>query len=163
MAFKTSNLEELIFSLRVQIGDTGTTPTYSDEELHAFLREAVLALMSRWSDKYYLDSDGVVTRNPDVTFKWSSPPVIQQSDRRAIVLQSSIMIKGGKKFSESGNVQSWRDEEISYSNIEAARQLSSTVEEDRLELDSILPKPQKKLARPIMDRLYGGLVREWDL
>jgi len=160
MVFKTSNLEELITPFRIQIGDTTSDPTYSDEVLHEVLRQSVAALMVRWHDKYYVDNDGVVNRNSVETFEWSSPPVIQHKDRRPIVLQAAIMIKSGRKFAESGNIQSWRDEEISYSNTESARQLSSTLQEDRAELDSLLPPATRKLARPLMDRLYGE-IPDW--
>lgn len=159
MTFKTSNLEELILPLRIQIGDNVAVPTYSDETLHAILRSAVADLMMRWEDKYYLDNDGVVHRNPGLTFDWSSPPVIQHKDRRPIILQASISIKSGVKFSESGDVVSWRDEEISYSNLESARQRSSTLEDDITELERLLPG--KKLARPIYGRVYGW-NKDWE-
>lgn len=160
MVFKTSNLEELILPLRVQIGDTDPVPTYSDEFLHIVLRESVAALMRRWHDQYYVDNNGIVLRNPEAgTFAFSSPPVIQHKDRRPIVLQASIMIKSGVKFSESGNVASWRDEEISYSNIEAAKQRSSTLDDDVRELEVLLPG--KKLARLLYGRLHGW-NKEWE-
>ena len=152
MAFKTSNLEELIAPLRVQIGDTDSTD-YTDEILHLILRNAIAALMRRWNDRYYVDNDGVVHRNPNETFDWSSPPVIEHRDRRPVVLQASIMIKSGKKFSESGDAVSWRDEEVAYSNIESARQRSSTLADDVAELNALLP--EKKLARSVYGRLYG--------
>jgi len=164
MAYNTSNLEELIFPLRVQIGDTDAVPTFSDEHLHRVLRVAVADLMRRWSDKYYVDNEGVVHRNPNITFDWSSPPEIQHKDRRPIILQSSIMIKSGAKFSESGDVSSWRDEEISYSNIESARQISSTLTDDINELESLLPASGaegRKLAQPLYGRLYGELG-DWE-
>jgi hypothetical protein len=69
------------------------------------------------------------------------------------------MVKGGKKFTESGNAISWRDDEISYSGIESARQRSSTLEDDKAELESLLPA--KKLARAKMGRLYGW-SKDWD-
>ena len=159
MAFKVSNLEELILPLRIQIGDIDATPTYSDETLHLILKNAVSSLMRRWNDRYFVDNDGIVQRSPIEPFEWSSPPVIQRKDWRAIILQSAIVIKGGKKFSESGNVASWRDEEISYSNVESARQRSSTLADDRAELESLLPS--KKLARPISGRQYGW-TRDWE-
>ena len=151
--FKSSNIEDLILPLRVQIGDTDGIPTFSDEKLHIILLESVASLMNRWGDKYYITNDGVVRRNSNVDFEWSSPPEIQHKDRRPIVLQASILIKSGAKFSESGSVASWRDEEISYSNIESARQRSSTLEDDQRELESILPS--RKLARPKYGRLFG--------
>lgn len=153
MAFEKSNLETLVLPLRVQIGDTGGTPSLSDEYLHMVLIESVAALMARWNDKYYVTNAGVVLRNANYgTFDWSSPPEIQHKDRRPIVLQASVLIKSGSKFSQSGDVVSWRDEEISYSNIESARQRSSTLEDDTRELNMIFPR---RLARPLYGRLYG--------
>lgn len=152
MAYKQSHLEELIAPLRIQLGDTGVSPTYSDEILHETLRHSVDALGARWHGKYYLDNDGVVIRSPNIDFELSSPPVIQRQDNRAIVLQSSIMIKSGKKFSESGNAVSWRDEEISYSAIEAAKQRGSSLADDVAELKALFPV---KLARAISGRQYG--------
>lgn len=152
MAYKTSNLEGLISSLRVQIGDTAATPTYSDEMLHSILRDAVQALMRRWHGKYYVDVEGVVYRNPSCTFNFSSPPVIQGEDIRPIVLQASIMIKQGQKFANSGDVVSWKDDEISYSNLESGRLLSSSLTEDISELNTLLPPAG--LARPQASRLY---------
>ena len=159
MTFKTSNLEELILPLRIQIGDNIAVPTFSDETLHAILRSAVADLMRRWNDRYYICNDGVVYRNPNISFEWSSPPEIQHKDRRAIILQASISIKSGVKFSESGSVASWRDEEIYYSNVEAARQRSSTLTDDIDELEKLLPA--KKLARPLYGRLYGE-SKDWE-
>ncbi len=158
MTFKASNLEELILPLRIQIGDTSATPTYSDETLHLTLKSSVSALMRRWNDKYYIDSDGVAHRNPYETFAFSSPPVIQYRDHRPIILQASIMIKGGMKYSESGNAVNWKDEEISYSNVEAARQRSSTLQDDVTELNALLPV---KLAGVSYGRLYGW-KHEWE-
>jgi len=153
MTFKTSNLEELILPLRVQIGDLGGEPTYSDETLHEILKVAVNGLMRRWNSRYYIDNNGIVQRNTTVTFEFSSPPIIQRADHRAIVLMASIMIKGGTKFTESGQTLSWRDDEVAYSNIEGARQRSTSLEDDITELNSILPLPLKKLAKA----LYGDL------
>ncbi len=154
MAFKSSGLEELISILRIQIGDTESTPTYSDETLHEILRHSVSSLMNRWNHKYFVDNDGVVQRDTsDFIFDYSSPPVIQRQDHRAIVLMASIMIKSGKKFSTSSNTISFRDEEISYSNIESSRQLSSSLQDDLSELETMLPK--KKLAKAVYSRLYG--------
>lgn len=158
MSFKTSNLEELIGALRVQIGDIDPSPAYSDEYLHRILGYAVNALMNRWSKKYYLDNDGVVHRNLSNIFDFSSPPVIQRQDERAIVLQSSIMIKSGTKFSDSGDAVSWRDDEIRFSNIEAARQKSSALADDIAELNAMLPT--NKLARPVYGRSYGW-TKDW--
>lgn len=156
---KTSNLEQLLDFLRLHIGDTGIA-TYSDETLHNALRYAVSSLMPRWSNKYYLDVDGVVHRSPDGSlFYFSSPPVVQSSDVRPIVLMASIIMKGGKKFSGVDNAVSWRDDEVSFSNLESSRQMTSTLNDDINELNRVLPT---KLARPLHGTLYG-FRRDWDI
>ncbi len=155
----TSNLEELIVPLRIQLGDITTPPTYTDDLLHVILREAVEALMYRWHDRYYVTVEGVVTRSTLVAFDFSSPPVIQGKDKRPIVLQASVMIKTGAKFTNSGSAVNWRDEEISYSNIESAKQRSSTLNDDIKELESLLPA--KRLARPQSGRMPGW-NRDWE-
>lgn len=154
MGFKSSNLEILIDALRLQIGDTGVTMTYSDESLHSTLKYAVNALMRRWQNRYYLDSENVVQRNTiNCYFDFASPPVIQRQDERAIVLMGAIIIKGGKKFSTASDVVSWKDDEVAYSNIESSRQTASSLSDDIKELELLLPS--KRLARSISGRLEG--------
>jgi hypothetical protein len=123
----------------------------------------VKALGNRWHNKYRVatvDSvDNLVIRSDNsYMFEFSEPPVIQYQDERAVVLQASILIKSGTKWSESGSAVSWRDEEISYSNLESARQRSSTLEDDISELDRLFPI---KLAKAKYGRLYGW-PHEWD-
>jgi hypothetical protein len=156
---KISNLEYLIDFLRLHIGDTGVA-VYSDETLHNALRYAVSSLASRWNTKYFIDIDGVVHRNTDTTmFDLSSPPIVQATDYRPIVLMASIIIKGGKKFSESGNAVSWRDDEVVWDGKTVASQITGTLQDDINELDSILGVG-KRLARPIHGHLYGYST-EW--
>lgn len=148
----TNHLEELLISLRLKIGDFSSTPTYSDEILSEVLLNAIDFLQPRWRNKYYRDSDGIVNRNTAIKFDFSSPPVIQYGDRYAIILQSSILIKSGNRFSNVGNSISWRDEEISYSNLEGSRSRDSSLREDMEELDKLFPR---KLAGTRKGTLYG--------
>jgi hypothetical protein len=161
MAFKKSNLEGLIDFLRVHIGDTTGSPTYSDETLHNALRYGIMTLQPRWKSRYYLSADGVVTRSTSVRFEVAAPPVIQGKDVRAVILQASIIIKGGNKFSRSGSAVNWRDEEISFSNVESARQMSSTLTDDIQELEGLVPSKNKKLANALYGSLYGW-ANDWE-
>jgi hypothetical protein len=68
------------------------------------------------------------------------------------------LIKSGTKWSESGSAVSWRDEEISYSNLESARQRSSTLQDDIDELDKLFPI---KLAKAKYGRLKGW-EKDWE-
>jgi hypothetical protein len=120
--------------------------------------DSVEALMTRWSNRYYISADGVVTRNPNCTFEFSTPPVIQSKDKRAIVLMASIILKSGKKNTQSSSTASWKDDEVSYSNIEGSKQLSSSLTEDINELNRMLPI---KLAQAKVHRNYGW-VQDFD-
>lgn len=153
----------LIAPLRRHLGDITSPYTYEDSVLSGYLLDAVKALGGRWDHKYYVTtiggvSDLVVRTNEPDRFDFSEPPVIQYQDERPVILQASIIVKSSNKFSSSGSAVNWRDEEISYSNIESARQRSSALADDIAELNSLLVK---KLARPKYGRLYGW-NKEWE-
>jgi len=160
---ETTTLAYLLPQLRRQLSDYTVPYTFDDTLLSGLLLDSVKALGRRWSNRYRIatvDSvaDLVVRSDDSSLFEFSEPPVIQSQDERAIVLQASIMVKSSKKWSESGSAMSWRDEEISYSNIESARQRSSTLQDDISELNAMFPV---KLARTRMGRLYGW-TQDWD-
>ena len=153
----------LIDPLRRQLDDVVEPYTFEDDTLVGYLLDAVKALGSRWYNKYYVTTvsgltNRVVRNDVDDLFDFSEPPVIQSTDERPIVLQASVIIKGSSKYKQSGSAVSWRDEEIAYSNIESARQRSSTLQDDLDELNRLLPM---KLARGKMGHLYGW-SREWE-
>jgi hypothetical protein len=155
----TTTLDYLIPQLRRHLYDYTVPYAFSDDTLSGFLLDAVKALGRRWNNRYRVVVPDVVQRSDDTyMFEFSEPPVIQSQDEHAIILQSSVMIKSSTKWSESGSAVSWRDEEIAYSNLESARQRSSTLQDDIDELKSLFPV---KLARTRMGRLYGW-NKEWD-
>jgi hypothetical protein len=158
-----TSVNYLITPLRRHLGDLTEPYEYEDAVLSGCLLDAVKALGTRWQGKYYVAEvesveDQVVRNSNADLFEFSEPPVIQYQDERPIILQASIIIKGSIKFDESGSVSSWRDEEFSYSNIESARQRSSTLDDDLQELNRILPI---KLAKPVYGRLYGD-SKDWE-
>jgi hypothetical protein len=159
-----TNATVLIDPLRRHLGDVTAPYTYSDVVLSGYILDGIKAVGSRWANKYYVATynsvPNQILRTPeDDRFDFSSPPVIQYLDERIIVLQASIIIKSSKKFNESSNAVSWRDEEISFSSIEAARQRSLALADDIAELDKLLPI---RLARPGYGRLYGwGAENKW--
>jgi len=153
MAYTVSNLEPLINFLRLHIGDTGTSPTYSDEILHESLRYSIVSLGKRWNNKYYIDNNGVAQRNGNYSyFNFASPPVIERSDHRPIILQASIIIKSGQAHSGSGDAISFRDDEFSYDARDITRQRTASLERDIAELERLLPI---KLAGAKKRRLIG--------
>jgi hypothetical protein len=160
---ETTTLAYLIPQLRRQLSDYTEPYDYTDVVLSGFLLDSIKALGSRWNNKYRVatvDSvpDLVVRSDNEYLFEFSEPPVIQYQDERAVVLQASILIKSSTKWSESGSAVSWRDEEISYSNLESARQRSSTLQDDIDELDKLFPI---KLAKAKYGRLKGW-EKDWE-
>jgi len=149
----TTSLSFLIEQLRRQLMDDTAPYTYSDSSLSGYLLDSVKALGNRWGNKYMVVNTNEVQRNTSLNvFEYSEPPVIQYQDERAVILQASIMIKGGTKWSESGSAVNWRDDEISYSNIQSAIQRSSTLKDDIDELNSLF---KIKLAKARSSTLPG--------
>lgn len=160
---ETTTLSYLIPQLRRHLYDYTVPYSYSDDTLSGYLLDSIKALGNRWHNKYRVATvelvDNLIIRNDNsFMFEFSEPPVIQSQDERAVILQASIFIKGSTKWNESGSAVSWRDEEISYSNLESARQRSSTMQDDVAELNGLFPI---KLAKAKYGRLYGW-SHEWD-
>jgi len=109
--------------------------------------------MKRWNDRYLIDSTTyVISRNPDALFDYAEPPVVQVKDERAIVLQSSIFVKAGVMEENSYDFGSWRDEEISVSNIEGSKAKSLSLQKDVEELNALFPR---RLAKAKKQSLHG--------
>lgn len=160
---ETTTLAYLIPQLRRQLSDYTAPYTYSDDVLSGFLLDSIKALGGRWNNRYRVAtvdsvSDLVVRNSSTYLFEFSEPPVIQYQDERAVVLQASIFIKSSTKWSESGSAVTWRDDEISYSNLESARQRSSTLQDDINELNKLFPI---KLAKVQYGRLRGW-HKDWE-
>jgi len=159
----TTTLGYLIPQLRRQLSDYTEPYSYTDVVLSGFLLDSIKALGNRWNNRYRV---ATVDSVPDLTirstnnylFDYSEPPVIQYQDERAVILQSSILIKSSTKWSESGSAVTWKDDEVSYSNLGSAKQRSSTLNDDISELDKLFPI---KLAKARTGRLYGWR-KEWD-
>jgi len=154
---QTTTLEYLIPQFRRHLSDYTVPYTYDDATLSGFLFDSIKALGHRWNNKYYVatvDSvpDLVIRNENSYLFDFSEPPVIQSQDERAVILQASVIIKSSTKWSESGSAVNWRDEEIAYSNVQSARQRSSTLDDDVRELNELFPI---KLAQSKYGRLYG--------
>lgn len=154
---QTTNLDYLLDFLRLQIGDIDSTAyRYLDEWLRTALVMAIKT-SGRWlNNKYLLDTDYNVYRNSDGTlFEFDSPPIIEDRDERVIILLASIITKQGSLESNAWSVGSWKDAEISYSNIESGKELVSSIERDWNELKDIVKIPTKRLAKIIKGSLPG--------
>jgi hypothetical protein len=158
------NYDYLIEDLRQHLGDTNPASyRYLDSWLRSSLCTAIKALQRRWNFKYVINSVSFyVERNPNWSYLYPDPPTIEQGDERAVILQAAIIVKSGSLENYSWDVGSWKDAEISYSNIEGNRSKEGSIERDQLELDSILKPPQKRLAYPLKRSLPGYINNAYE-
>ncbi len=139
-----TDLNYLIPRLRLKLGDLNPSAyKYLDEWLHAALIASVDALQRWWADKYQIDENDRVS------------PDIERRDIQPIILMASIIIKSGSLENFSWNVGSWRDAEISFSNIEGGRGKQESLNRDWEELNMLLTPPNKKLAGSKKGHLPG--------
>ena len=143
-----TGLDFLIPELRVMLNDITPVPTYQDNYLRAVLVHALKSLGRRWNNRYLINTQYVVSRNDTVvSYTIDAPPIIEQDDQYVICLASVIMVKKAQIYDSSWDVASWKDDEISYSNIQAAKERDSSLLRDIAELEQLLNK-----------RLYSGKV-----
>lgn len=159
-----TNLDYLIDRLRLHLGDIDpATYRYLDEWLRTAIVSAVQALEGRWNFRYIIDNTTYnVSRNTYITFPYPEPPIVLHSDERAIILQAAIIIKSGSLESSAWSVGSWRDAEISYSNISGGSLRDSSLSRDLTELNSILKTPQQRLAHTQKQSMPGYLNNEYE-
>lgn len=139
-----TDLNYLIPRLRLRLGDMNPASyRYLDEWLHAALIASVDALTRWWDDKYQIDENNRVYPN------------ILRRDIQPIILMACIIVKSGSLENFSWNLGSWRDAEISFSNIEGGKGKQESLKRDWEELNKLLTSPNKKLALPVKGHLPG--------
>lgn len=135
-----TDLDYLIDDLRLHLGDLTTPYTFEDTTLRHALVMACKILAKRWRNRYKLDSDYAVTRNSSGDFAESSPPVIEYADEAAFILQAAILLKSAELRDSVWDIQSWKDDEVSYSNIQAGRSAGDLIGQDKALLEEWFKK-----------------------
>jgi hypothetical protein len=159
----TDDLSSYLPYLRLSIGDiTEGSYRYTDEWLTLAMVAAVQALSSWWYKRYLLDTNNEVYRNPSIQFEFSEPPVIQIGDERPIILMAGIIVLEGSLENSAWDLGSWKDTEVSFSNIESGRVRDKRLVRMYDELHSILLPPNKKLAWAIKGSLPGYKNNEYE-
>jgi hypothetical protein len=146
----SQNVDYLIPYLRLKLGDINPASyRYLDEWIKTSLLLSIRTLGRRWDNKYVVTDSGIVTRN--ITYiDWEfdeSSGTIQDKDENPILLQAALIILEGSLENSAWDIGSWRDAEISVSNIEQGRLRDGTIIKMQTELDSILKPPIKRLVR----------------
>lgn len=166
LEIKVANEKEiysLIMDLRLHLGDIDPTSyRYLDKWLVKALLASIKSLQRWWGDRYLVNllTEDVYRGSGSVYF-YEAPPVIEDRDVRPIILMASIIIKQGQLENNSWSVGSWRDAEISVSNIEGGRNKVTSLQRDWDELTSLLTLPGRKLAKSVKGRLPGYFNSEF--
>jgi hypothetical protein len=154
-----TSLTDFLPYLRLEIGDTDSTAyRYLDEWLLRALQASVESLGGWWNFKYLIDESGEIIRNPNNdTFVLDEPTygIVEFQDKRPIVLMSAFITLKGTLENSAWNLGSWKDAEISFSNIESSRARSGTLKMIWDELTSLLLVPNKRLAHSKKGSLPG--------
>lgn len=147
----------------MKLGDISEPYRYTDEWLESALLGGVKALMRWWNARYLVNDDETVSRNPQVQFDFSEPPVIEYGDESIIVLMASIVVKEGSLESSAWSLASWKDAEISYSNLEGGRVRNQSLMRDWEMLKALLGMPRSRLAGAIKAPMPGYLDNPYEL
>ena len=152
-----TNLDFLIDELRLELGDTDNSSyRYTDDWLRTSLISATKTLMTWWNYKYLInDTTFDVERNPSHAYIFASPPILEKGDERPIVLMAFMTIGQGALQESSWNLGSWKDAEISYSNIQGGRSKDRGMERAWNELMGLIKPPTSRLAQPTKGSLPG--------
>ena len=132
----STSLDYLIPDLRMHLGDIDPTAyKYASDYLRHALVMACKTLMKKWRNRYVINASYVVGRNSTVVYELDPPPVIQYSDERAFTLQAAIIVKSAELQDSAWDISSWRDDEVSYSNIAGGAILRKSLLDDIDELE----------------------------
>jgi hypothetical protein len=156
-----TSVEYLLPMLRLRIGDINPASyRYMDDWLVLSLIASVRSLERYWDNKYHVTDGGVVSRDENYEYFTSEEAdgVVQAMDEIIIVLKASLIVLEGSLENNAWNLGSWRDAEISYSNIASGNIRGDTIRKLQSELDAYLKSPMKRLTESyrmtILDTQY---------
>jgi len=131
----TTTLVYLRSDLRFHLGDISVPQKFTDAHLLQGLIMGCKTLMKKWRNRYTINSSDMVSRNTIQRFDEVEPPVIERADERAFILQAAIIIKSAEMKDTAWDIGSWRDDEISVSNIAGGKIFRDSLNDDIAELE----------------------------
>lgn len=165
MISTATNLDYLIGYVRVRIGDVDPTRyKYTDEWIRTSLVAAVNTLGLWWNFKYLLDTDYNIYRNPNGYFIFPEDTfgIIEPADEQTICMMAHYIMLEGSLENSAWDYASWKDYEISFSNLESARTRTANLNRLWNQIMLTIKPPQKRLARPIKGSLPGYLNNPYE-
>ena len=154
-----SNIDYLIPYLRLKLGDINAT-RYENDWLRTALLLAVRVSQRYLNNKYLIDDQNNVYRNPNFPYFIQEYGIIEARDEPIIVLLAAIIVLEGSLENSAWDAVSWRDNEIAFSNLEQFRTRGDILGRLVDELHSLLLPPVKRLARPVRVGMPGYLGNE---
>ncbi len=152
-------VDYLIPMVRLRIGDTNALSyRYLDEWVKTSLITGIKSLENWWRGRYTVTNEGIVSRTTDTLYTFGtalSEGVIEQKDEYVIVLMAAYLLLSGSLENSAYSTQSWRDNEISFSNLESGRMRDSNLKRLWDEIMNFLTPPSKRLARARKGDLWG--------
>jgi hypothetical protein len=137
-------VDSLTQFLRLKIGDTNpATYRYMDEWLEQSLILSIKSLSRWWKNKYTVTDAGLISSD------------LEDGDDYIIVLMASLIILEGSLENSAWSTVSWKDQEISFSNLESGRLRDSNLKRIKEELELLLLPPVKRLATARKNSLSG--------
>jgi hypothetical protein len=152
-----TNVDYLIDYLRLRVGDTNPTAyRYTDEWLRTALVLSMKNLQRYQNNKYLIDADSNIYRNPHIAFLTpETDGIIEERDEPVIVLMAAIIVLEGSLENSAWDAVSWKDAEISYSNLEQFRSRDASLRRLIDELNDLILPPRKRLAKIKKQSLPG--------
>jgi len=161
----TTTLDYLIPELRLKIGDFTEPYRYLDQWLIVALNLGAKKLQRYNKSKYLIDSSNLVSRNPNslmFSTDEATEGVIEKKDEYIFIVMAAFIILEGSLENSAWTTTSWRDAEISFSNLESGRLKEGGLERMMKELDDLLLAPTKRLATPEKQSLPGYLNNDYE-
>jgi hypothetical protein len=157
-------IEYLTPMLRLKMGDTNPASyRYADDWMKTALITAVRFLERWWNSRYTISDMGVVERSPYALYQTPvSTRVIETADEYIIVLAASFLTLQGALENSAWDTVSWKDAEISYTNLESGRIRDKNVDRLWTELEAYLIPPSKRLARAQKGTLPGFVGNSYE-
>lgn len=159
-------IDSLIPYIRVRLGDISSPYRYEDSWISSAVRAAVVLLERYNYNKYIIStSTNDIIRNPYFTswyYSESEVGVLEPQDVSIFVTASTLIISQGDLESNAWNVGSWKDFEISYSNISAGKHKNDNISRLWDELHNLITPPTKRLATPRKGSLPGYLGNKYE-
>lgn len=159
-----NNLVYLLPYLRLRIGDTNPSAyRYLDDWLVVALNLGFKKSERYFNHKYLIDEQNNISRNPNSPkFIFPEPPILESADEYLLVLFAAIIVLEQSLENSAWDAASWKDAEISYSNLESFRSKNENLNRLITELNELVISPNRRLAQALKSSLPGYTKNEFE-